>query len=49
MKREMGDAEWTVTYETIAYRESMDSRVWWIDNGGNGVHQLWINQVSLFY
>ena len=21
MKREMGDAEWTVTYETIAYRE----------------------------
>ena len=49
MKREMGYVKWTAAYETIAYRESMDSRVWWIDNGGNGVHQLWIIQMSLLY
>ena len=36
MKREIGDSEWTVAYETIAYRESMNSRVRWIDNGGSG-------------
>ena len=27
VKREMGVMEWTVGYETIAYRESMDSRM----------------------